>query len=94
MIPHLKAHLPLAAIVLMSALVTFSTLWMRDIVRVTEHTQAAELPAAPLGDPAIERILTSGDSLDPGAIEEDLRAIELHAIGEGLVEVQILLGNQ
>ena len=94
MIPHLKAHLPLAAIVLVSALVTFSTLWMRDIVRVTEHTQAAELFTDSLGDPVIERILTSGDSIDPSAIEEDLRAVELHAVGEGLIEIQTLLGNQ
>jgi hypothetical protein len=96
MIPRIKRHLPVVTIVLVSALATFSVLWMRDVVRIVEstiHAAASDTPQV-IQDPVIEQILVSGDSIDPNAIERDLRAIELHTVGEGLADIQVLLGNQ
>lgn len=96
MIPHIKAHLPIVTIVVISALMTFSLLWMRDIVRIIEPTtQAAVLSANPaIRDHAVESVLRLSESADPKIIEADLRDTELHTIGEGLSEMQTLLGDQ
>ncbi|MEK7630876.1 MAG: hypothetical protein AAB417_02520 [Patescibacteria group bacterium] len=96
MISRIKHHLSIVTIVLVSALTTFSVLWMRDVVRIVEPTTnaaASEMPQM-IYDPVIEQTLSSGDSIDPDAIERDLRAIELHTAGEGLADIQVLLGNQ
>jgi hypothetical protein len=96
MIPRIKAHLPIASVISLSALVTFSILWMRDVVRIEEPiSQAAALPTNPaINDPAIEKILTAGDSIDPAMIEGDLQMLELSDADEALMDIQELLGNQ
>ncbi|MSR76125.1 MAG: hypothetical protein EXS68_00860 [Candidatus Ryanbacteria bacterium] len=96
MIPRIKTHLPILAIVLISALGTFGILWAHDVVRIVEPAlQAAVLPTRPvINDPMIEKILASGDSTSPANIESDLRTLELNVVGEELADIQVLLGNQ
>jgi len=81
---------------LVSALATFSILWLRDAVRIVEPAAQASVVSADVAhvDPRIEHLLGVRDSFAPDAIESDIREIELASLGEELSEIEALLGTQ